>query len=221
VTDIERRWSAVDDYLVSTLVGGDGDLDAARDASREAGLPEIEVAPNQGKLLHLLATCVSAANILEVGTLGGYSAIWLARALPPSGSLVTLEYSPEHAAVARANIERAGHSDRVEVVEGAALDTLPTLTDRAPFDFVFIDADKPNNPHYVEHAVAMTRPGGLIVVDNVVRGGGVADPDNDDASIVGTRACLELMGSHPRLESTAIQTVGSKGWDGFAIARVR
>jgi predicted O-methyltransferase YrrM len=221
VTDIERRWAAADDYLVRTLVGADNALEAASTASREAGLPDIAVAPNQGKLLHLLAASIDAAKILEVGTLGGYSTIWLARALPPGGSLVTLEYAPDHAAVARQNIERAGLSDRVEVIEGAALDTLPGLADRAPFDFVFIDADKPNNPHYVEHAVAMTRPGSLIVVDNVVRGGRVADSDDDDPAVVGTRACLELMASHPRLEATAVQTVGSKGWDGFALARVR
>ena len=147
MTDIERRWAAADDYLVKTLVGVDEVLEAASAASREAGLPDIAVAPNQGKLLHLLASSIGAAKILEVGTLGGYSTIWLARALPPSGSLVTLEYAPEHAAVARKNIERAGLSDRVEVIEGAALDTLPGLADRGPFDFVFIDADKPNNPH--------------------------------------------------------------------------
>ena len=134
--------------------------------------------------------------------------------------MVTLEYSPEHAAVARDNIERAGLSDRVEVVEGAALDTFPTVGDRGPFDFVFIDADKENNPNYVEHALAMTHPGSLIVVDNVVRGGRVADEADESPAVVGTRACLELLGRHPKLDATAIQTVGSKGWDGFAIARV-
>jgi predicted O-methyltransferase YrrM len=220
VTDIERQSAAVDDYLMATLVDADEALDAARRASRDAGLPAIEVVPNQGKLLYLLASSIGAASILEVGTLGGYSSIWLARALAPGGSMVTLEYAPEHAAVARNNIERAGLADRVEVIEGAALDTLPTLADRGPFDFVFIDADKPNNPRYVEHALALTHPGSMIVVDNVIRDGRVAEP-SDDPAIAGARACLELMGTHPKLESTAIQTVGSKGWDGFAIARVR
>jgi predicted O-methyltransferase YrrM len=221
VSDIEEQSATVDDYLVNTLVGADEALVAARAASRDAGLPEIEVAPNQGKLLYLLASSIGAASILEIGTLGGYSSIWLARALVPGGAMVTLEYAPKHAAVARQNIERAGLADRVEVIEGAALDTLPTLGDRGPFDFVFIDADKENNPRYVEHALGLTHPGSLIVVDNVVRGGHVADAADDSPAIVGTRACLELMGTHPKLDSTAIQTVGSKGWDGFAIARVR
>jgi predicted O-methyltransferase YrrM len=217
----EQQWAAVDEYLVSTLVDEDKTLDAARSAGREAGLPAIEVAPNQGKLLYLLARTVGARSILEVGTLAGYSTIWLARALSPGGSLVTLEAVPEHAAVARANLERAGLSDRVDVLVGPALQTLPTLGSRGPFDFAFIDADKPNNPHYLEHAITMTRSGGLIVVDNVIRGGQVADADRDDESVNGTRACLEQMGSDPRVEATAIQTVGSKGWDGLAIARVR
>jgi predicted O-methyltransferase YrrM len=220
MTDIESRSAAVDDYLADTLIGPDDALDAARAASHDGGLPDIAVSPPQGKLLSLLASAIGARRILEVGTLGGYSTIWLARAVPADGAVVTLEYSPDHAAVARANIERAGLADRVDVVEGAALDTLPTIGDRGPFDLVFIDADKQNNPRYVEHALAMTRPGSLIVVDNVVRGGRVGDPDDDSPDVVGTRACLALLGSHPRLDATAIQTVGGKGWDGFAIARV-
>jgi predicted O-methyltransferase YrrM len=221
VIDIESQSAAVDDYLDNTLVGADDVLAAARAASTAAGLPDIAVSPTQGKLLLLLASSIRSASILEIGTLGGYSAIWLARALAPGGSMVTLEFASEHAAVARTNIERAGLSDRVEVIEGAALDTLPSLGDRGPFDFVFIDADKKNNTQYVEHALALTHPGSLIIVDNVVRGGRVADAESDEADVVGTRACLELMGTHPKLDSTAVQTVGSKGWDGFAIALVR
>jgi predicted O-methyltransferase YrrM len=220
VNDAQTSWRAVDEYLVSTLVPEDDALTGARDRGRSAGLPAIEVAPNQGKLLYLLAKAIGASSILEVGTLAGYSTIWLARALPPDGRLITLEAAPEHAAVARENIAGAGLADRVDVIVGPALETLPTLRDRR-FDFVFIDADKPNNPHYVEHAIAMANSGALIVVDNVVRGGGVAEPGNEDPSIVGTRACLELMAGNERLEATAIQTVGSKEWDGFAIARVR
>jgi predicted O-methyltransferase YrrM len=221
VTDIESQSAAVDEYLDDTLVGADDVLATARAESSAAGLPDIAVSPTQGKLLYLLASSIGAASILEIGTLGGYSTIWLARALAPGGSMVTLEYAPEHAAVARKNIERAGLSDRVEVIEGAALDTLPSLSGRRAFDFVFIDADKANNPHYVEHALGLTHPGSLIVVDNVVRGGRVVDAASDESDVVGTRACLELMGTHPNLDSTAVQTVGSKGWDGFAIALVR
>jgi predicted O-methyltransferase YrrM len=220
MSDIESQSAIVDSYLVRTVIGADADLEAAHAGSIAAGLPDIAVSPTQGMLLSILASSIGARAILEIGTLGGYSSIWLARALAPGGSMVTLEYSPEHAAVARDNIERAGLSDRVEVVEGAALDTLPTIGDRGPFDFVFIDADKENNPNYVEHALAMTHPGSLIVVDNVVRGGRVADEADDSPAVVGTRACLELLGRHPKLDATAIQTIGSKGWDGFAIARV-
>jgi predicted O-methyltransferase YrrM len=221
VDDIESKSAAIDDYLVSVLIGVDDALDAAQAASRDAGLPQIEVSATQGKLLQLLASSIGAASILEIGTLGGYSAIWLARALPDSGSMVSLEYAPEHAAVARSNLARAGLADRVEVIEGPALDTLPTIAERGPFDFVFIDADKQNNPRYVEHAVGLTHQGSLIVVDNVIRGGRIADATSDRPDVVGTRECLELMGSHPKLDSTAVQTLGSKGWDGFAIARVR
>jgi predicted O-methyltransferase YrrM len=221
MTDTESQAIAVDEYLGETLIGSDDALDAARDASRAAGLPDIAVSPTQGKLLSLLAAAVGARAILEVGTLGGYSAIWLARALAPGGSLVTLEYSADHAEVARTNLERAGVADRVEVIVGAALDTLPTLGDRGPFDLVFIDANKDDNPRYVEHALALTRSGSLIVVDNVVRGGRVADLDDNSPDVVGTRAALQLLADDPRVDATAIQTVGSKGWDGFALARVR
>ena len=221
MSQIESQSADVDEYLVDTLIGTDEALDGARTASAAAGLPDIAVSPTQGKLLSLLASSIGASAILEVGTLGGYSTIWLARALAPGGTMVSLEYSPDHAAVARDNLERAGLSDRVEVIVGAALDTLPTLADRGLFDLVFIDADKVNNPRYVEHALTMTHPGSLIIVDNVVRGGRVVDGGSEDADVVGTRECLALLGSHPKLDATAVQTVGSKGWDGFAIARVR
>lgn len=215
-------WSAVDDYFNETVVAPDQALaDALRD-SDAAGLRRISVSPSQGKLLHLLARLHGARKILEIGTLGGYSAIWLARALPADGRLVSLEIDPQTAAVARANIERAGLSARVEVRVGPALDTLPRLADEglAPFDFVFIDADKPGNPQYLEWALALTRPGAVIVVDNVVRKGAVADAASTDPDVVGVRRCLEMIAANPRLSATAIQTVGGKGYDGFALALV-
>lgn len=217
-----RSWARVDDYLVATLVGGDEAMDAAREAGRAAGLPPIEVAPNQGKLLALLCTLTGARRVLELGTLAGYSALWFARAVGPEGHVTTLELDPAHAAVARENLARAGVGHRVEVVVGPAADSLRALVAAGtePFDLVFVDADKPSNPHYVETALALSRPGTVIVVDNVVRGGAVADPDDDSPAAVGSREVLALLGSHPRLEATALQTVGSKGWDGFALAVV-
>lgn len=218
----QELWSAVDDYFNETVVAPDQALaDALRD-SDAAGLRRISVSPSQGKLLHLLARLHGARKILEIGTLGGYSAIWLARALPADGRLVSLEIDPQTAAVARANIERAGLSARVEVRVGPALDTLPRLADEglAPFDFVFIDADKPGNPQYLEWALALTRPGAVIVVDNVVRKGAVADAASTDPDVVGVRRCLEMIAANPRLSATAIQTVGGKGYDGFALALV-
>ena len=214
----QETWDAVDGYYSGLLVGQDAGLDAALEASDTAGLPGIAVSATQGKLLNLLARMRGARRILEVGTLGGYSTIWLARALPADGQLITLEYDPKHAEVARANIARAGLADRVEVRLGAALDTLPSL--EGPFDLSFIDADKVNNPAYFRAALAMSRPGSVIVVDNVVRGGGVADPDSTDPSVRGTRELAELLASEPRVDATAVQTVGSKGYDGFAIALV-
>jgi predicted O-methyltransferase YrrM len=214
----QETWDAVDGYYSGLLVGKDAALDAALEASDTAGLPRIAVSATQGKLLNLLARMHGARRILEVGTLGGYSTIWLARALPADGQLITLEYDPKHAEVARANIARAGLADRVEVRLGAALDTLPSLD--GPFDLSFIDADKVNNPAYFRAALAMSRPGSVIVVDNVVRGGGVADPDSTDPSILGTRELADLLASEPRVDATAVQTVGSKGYDGFAIALV-
>ncbi len=219
-----RLWNAVDDYFTGRLLGDDPDetLTAALRESDAAGLPPIAVSPLQGKLLHLLARIQGARRVLEIGTLGGYSTIWLGLALPADGRLITLEYDPRHAEIAVRNIARAGLAERVEVRVGPALESLPKLADEQPppFDLVFIDADKANNPHYVEWALRLTGAGSLIVLDNVVRGGRVADPDNTDPDVVGTRAALEMFGTHPRLDATAVQTVGVKDHDGFALARV-
>ncbi|MGJ7419692.1 O-methyltransferase [Streptomyces cinereoruber] len=216
------QWAAVDAYFTELLAPADEALSAALTASTAAGLPEIAVAPNQGKLLHLLARVQGARNILEIGTLGGYSTIWLARALPADGRLVTLEYDPAHADVARSNIARAGLDEVVEVRTGAALDSLPKLEAEGagPFDFVFIDADKVNNPRYVEWALKLSRPGTVIVVDNVVRGGKVATDHPDDPAVTGTREMFDLVAREPRLDATAFQTVGTKGYDGLLVARV-
>lgn len=218
----QEQWNIVDDYFSATLAPSDPVLDAALDSSQQAGLPAINVAPNQGKFLHLLARISGARRILEIGTLGGYSTIWLARALPAGGALVTLELEPAHALVARQNIEHAGFSDRVSVVVGNAVDTLKSLVrDQVePFDFVFIDADKQNNPQYLEWSLKLAKAGTVIVTDNVVRKGGVADLDNHDPDVEGVRSLFAMAGANPRLSSTAIQTVGAKGWDGFAITVV-
>ncbi|ANS64902.1 O-methyltransferase [Streptomyces lincolnensis] len=217
-----RLWDDVDDYFTTQLAPHDDVLDAAVRDSEGAGLPSIAITAPQGKLLQLLAQIQGARNILELGTLGGYSTIWLARALPADGRLVSLEYDPRHAEVATRNIARAGLEQVVEVRVGPALESLPKLADEnpAPFDLVFIDADKGNNPHYVEWALKLTREGSLIVVDNVVRGGRVADATSTAPDVRGTRTAIELIGGHPRLSGTAIQTVGGKGYDGFALARV-
>ncbi|HEX7321706.1 MAG TPA: O-methyltransferase [Mycobacterium sp.] len=208
----------VDVFLDELLVGEDPALTAAIEASDAAGLPAIAVSAQQGKFLNLVVKATRAKRVLELGTLGGYSTIWLARAVGPDGSVVTLEYEPKHAEVARANLDRAGVGDRVHVIVGAALDTLPTLRGE-PFDLVFIDADKENNAAYVEWAVRLARPGSVIVVDNVIRDGRVLAPD--DGAAEGTRRSLDLLGEHPRLDAAAIQTVGVKGWDGFALAVVK
>ncbi|MEU6536756.1 O-methyltransferase [Streptomyces sp. NPDC047000] len=215
-------WNTVDDYFTAHLSPDDEALAAAVRDSDAAGLPQAAVTAPQGKLLQLLAQIQGARNILEIGTLGGYSTIWLARALPDDGRLVSLECSGRHAEVAVRNITRAGLAERVEVRVGPALESLPELAeeDPEPFDLVFIDADKGNNPHYLEWALKLTRPGGLVVVDNVVRDGRVADADSTAPDVRGTRAAIELIGAHPRLSGTAIQTVGGKGYDGFALARV-
>ncbi|MFK0121532.1 O-methyltransferase [Streptomyces sp. NPDC090994] len=217
-----HTWDDVDDYFTTHLARNDDALDAALRDSASARLPQANVTAPQGKLLHLLARIQGARRILEIGTLGGYSTIWLARALPADGRLISLEYSARHAETAVRNIARAGLEGVVEVRVGAALESLPELADEnpPPFDLVFIDADKANNARYLEWALRLTRTGSLIVVDNVVRGGRVADATSADADVLGTRAAVELIGSHPRLDGTAIQTVGGKGWDGFALARV-
>ena len=192
-------------------------------ANAAAGLPSIDLSAPQGKLLHLLARMAGARNVLEIGTLGGYSTIWLARALPEGGRLVTLEANERHAAVARQNIVRAGLAGKVDVRTGAALDTLPKIEAEGlgPFDFVFIDADKANNTNYLSWALRLSRPGTVIIVDNVVRSGAIADPDSRDSAVIGSRKTFEMMAREPRLEATAIQTVGAKGWDGFALAIVK
>jgi predicted O-methyltransferase YrrM len=222
----QQQWTAVDDHITSAFVKPDEALDAALAASDAAGLPAIAVSAPQGKLLHLLARLVNARRILEFGTLGGYSAIWLARALPPDGCLITLERVPKHAEVARANIARAGLADLVDVRVGEALDMLPQLAEdlkneRAdPFDLVFIDADKPHNADYFAWSVRLTRPGGVIIVDNVVRRGDVLDVRSTDPDVQGARRLNEVMATDPGVSATLIQTVGAKGHDGFAIAVV-
>ncbi len=217
-----QLWDDVDEYFSAHLSPEDETLQATLRDSDAAELPPVSVTAPQGKFLQLLAQIQGARNILEIGTLGGYSTIWLARALPADGRLVSLEYSPKHAEIATRNIARAGLDKVAEVRVGPALESLPKLADEnpAPFDLVFIDADKANNPHYVEWALRLTSTGSLIVVDNVVRGGRVADAESTAPDVQGTRTAIELIGSHPRLSGTAIQTVGSKGYDGFALARV-
>ena len=209
----------VDEFLDTTVVGDDPALSAALEASDAAGLPRIAVSAQQGKFLSLLAAAIKARSVLEIGTLGGFSTIWLARGVGPDGRVLTLEYEPKHADVARANIDRAGVGDRVEVLVGPALETLPTVTD-GPFDLVFIDADKENNAGYLEWAVKLTRPGSVIVVDNVIREGAILSPDGD-AVVQGTRRALEILGEHPKLDTAVLQTVGAKHWDGFALALVK
>jgi len=218
----DDTWGAVDDYFEEQLVGKDPVLESALAASAAAGLPPIQVSACQGKLLYLLALACGANRILEIGTLGGYSTIWLARALPENGQLVTLELEPHHAAVARQNFKQAGLPERIEVHVGPALDTLARLHEQrvAPFGLVFIDADKPNIPRYVQAAVELSKPGTLIVVDNVVREGAIVAPE-PDASATGVRRLVSWIAGQTELSATAIQTVGSKGYDGFLLARVQ
>jgi predicted O-methyltransferase YrrM len=216
----QEQWTAVDQYYSKLLMEPDSALDAALADSNAANLPSINVAPNQGKLLHLLAKTHGCQRILEVGTLGGYSTIWLARALPTGGKLITLEYEPRHAEVAKKNIARAGLSDAVEIRVGRAIDSLPKLAGAEPFDLVFIDADKTSTADYFAWSLKLTRPGSMIIVDNVVRKGAVVDPKGDDA-VQGIRRFNELLSKEKRVEATAIQTVGTKGYDGFVIARVK
>ncbi len=214
-------WADADRFLEDALGIHDPLLDGVLEANRSAGLPAIDVSPLQGRLLMLLSRLCGARRVLEIGTLGAYSTIWLARALPEDGRVTTLELSQRHADVAAQNIARAGLSDRIRILVGPALDSLKRLgTEHTPpFDLVFIDADKPNNPHYIEAVLPLSRPGTVVIVDNVVRGGGVVD--GVDPASQGSRDALELLGRHPSLDATAIQTVGSKGWDGFALALVR
>jgi len=216
------RADEVDAYLSSLFVGDDRDLERALAHSAAAGLPPIAVSAVQGKLLHLLARLRGARRILEIGTLGGYSAIWLARALPSDGQLITLEIDPEHAAVARSNLTAAGLDAVVRVEVGPALKTLDQLIAQGapPFDLIFIDADKENNPNYLARALELSRPGTLVVVDNVVRGGKIADPKSRDPMVVGTQRALEMLARDPRFAATALQTVGAKGYDGLAVALV-
>lgn len=216
-------WVEVEDYIAGKLVPADPALDAARAANAEADLPAIDVSPVEGKLLHLLARSINARRVLEIGTLGGYSTIWMARALPADGRVVTLELEQKHAEIAQANLERAGVAHLVEIRVGPALDSLEKLEKETPepFDLVFIDADKSNNANYLKWALRFSRPGSLIVVDNVIRDGAVADAGSRDAGVQGSRRMFDALAAEPRLIATALQTVGSKGYDGFAIALVK
>jgi predicted O-methyltransferase YrrM len=218
----QEKWTEVDQYINHLFVAADPVLDAVLVASSAAGLPEINVAPNQGKLLQLLAQSHGARSILEIGTLGGYSTIWLARALPADGKLVTLEFEPKHAEVARANFARAGLGGKIELRLGKASDHLAQLTaeGRGPFDFIFIDADKESYPDYLAWALKLSRRGTLIIADNVVRKGEVADANSEDPRVQGARRFNELLAAEPRVNATILQTVGSKGYDGFALALV-
>ena len=217
-----KTWTAVDDYIVSSLFEADPVLDAVIATNRKQGLPAIDVSAAQGKLLSLLVRISSARKVLEIGTLGGYSTIWMARGLPADGKVVTLELDPHHAKVARSNFERAGVSDKVDLRVGPALQSLATLgsENAGPFDLIFIDADKPNNPNYLSWAMRLSRPGSVVICDNVVRDGTVLNGDGRDAYVEGARAAFSFIGGEKRLDGTAIQTVGAKGYDGFAIAVV-
>lgn len=217
---MQKQWTAVDNYLVEALIPNDPILERVLANNQRAGLPAIDVAANQGQFLALLVRMTRAKRLLEIGTLGGYSTIWMARELPTDGELLTLEADAHHAAVARENLRLAGVDNKVMVLEGPALETLEKLGDCPPFDLIFIDADKPNNPNYLRWALHYSRPGTLIVGDNVVRDGEVTNPDSTDDRVQGVRAFIEMMGSDPRLTVTALQTVGSKGWDGFTLAWV-
>ncbi len=217
---MQQQWSAVDNYMISELIPQDEVLEKVLENNQRAGLPEHDVAANQGQLLALFVRMTQARRILEIGTLGAYSSIWMARALPADGKLTTLEADPIHARIARQNIHLAGLDDRIELIEGPALRSLENFGDVAPFDMIFIDADKPNNPGYLEWALHYSRPGTLIVGDNVVRDGEVINRQSDDARVQGVRRFIEMMGDNPRLSATALQTVGVKGWDGFTLALV-
>jgi predicted O-methyltransferase YrrM len=218
----QELWIAVDEYINGVLIPSDPILDAAVHASTEAGLPSIQVSPPQGKLLHLLARALAARNILEIGTLGGYSTIWMARALPPGGRVITLEADAKHAKVARANFARAGFAEVIDLRLGPALDTLPKIAaeGRGPFDLIFIDANKSTMAEYFDWSLKLSKPGTMIISDNVIRDGAVIDPTSKDPDIQGVRRFNERLAAEPRVSATEIQTVGSKGYDGFALALV-
>ncbi|MHA8113846.1 O-methyltransferase [Kosakonia cowanii] len=217
---MQQKWSAVDEYLAQQLLPDDEVLTQILANNRRAGLPEIDVSPMQGQLLALLVRMTHAKRILEIGTLGAYSTVWMARELPSDGELLTLEFDALHAAIARENIEYAGLTRQVKVKEGPALETLESLGERPPFDLIFIDADKPNNPNYLKWALHYSRPGTLIIGDNVVRDGEVTNPASTDDRVQGVRKFIEMIGDNPHLTATAMQTVGTKGWDGFTLAWV-
>lgn len=217
---MQKQWSEVDNYLIDNLIPDDEVLSQVLENNHRAGLPAHDVAANQGQLLALFVRMVGAKSILEIGTLGAYSTIWMARELPENGRLVTLEADPLHARVARENIQLAGIAERVTLHEGPALDSLATLESDAPFDLIFIDADKPNNPYYLQWALKYSRPGTLIIGDNVVRDGEVTNPASADERVQGVRRFIAMMHNEPRLTATALQTVGIKGWDGFTLAWV-
>ena len=219
----QALWTDVDNYLVENLIPADPALDKALKSNQAAGLPTIDVAPNQGKLLHLLARIQGARRILEIGTLGGYSTIWLARSLPSDGKLITLEVEAKHAEVARANIERPGLSSLVQLRLGPALESLLQLQKEGakPFDLIFIDADKQNIPAYLEWSLRLSRPGTVIITDNVIRDGAIINAEDPDPRVQGVRRLFEMMSADPRLDATALQTVGTKGYDGFTLAIVK
>ncbi|MGE6377916.1 O-methyltransferase [Peribacillus muralis] len=219
----KQTWDEVDLYFSNKLHTTDHIMNSILKANEEAGLPAIDVSPNQGKFLHLLAKLCGAKSILEIGTLGGYSSVWLARALPEDGRLITLEYEEKHAKVAEANIKKAGVADKISIIVGAALDTLPKLKEQGltSFDLIFIDADKVNNPEYLRWALKLSRPGTVIITDNVIRDGKVLDPDSEDPNVKGIRTFVDQLSADPRIDSTVMQTVGMKGYDGFVIGRVK
>lgn len=217
---MQKQWSNVDNYLIEKLIPKDDILEQVLVNNQQAGLPAFDVAANQGQLLALFVRMTGAKRILEIGTLGGYSTIWMARELPTDGELLTLEADAHHASIARQNLQLAGVAERVKLIEGPALNSLERLGEHPPFDLIFIDADKPSNPDYLRWALRYSRPGTLIIDDNVVRDGEVTNPQSDDARVQGVRTFIEMLGEDPRLTATAIQTVGVKGWDGFTLAWV-
>ncbi|WP_281974909.1 O-methyltransferase [Halobacillus litoralis] len=217
----QDMWTNVDQYFLDHLFPEETIMEEVLEVNKEAGLPSIDVSPTQGKLLHLLVKMKGAKNILEIGTLGGYSSIWMAKALPEGGKLTTLEFNPKHAEIAAANMKKAGVEEKIEIIVGPALNTLPTLEMNVPFDFIFIDADKNNNPPYVNEVLKRSQSGTTLIIDNVVRSGDILESQSEDSSIQGIREMFEMLKNDPRMDSTAFQTVGSKGYDGFVLAIVK